>query len=399
VGVDGRWYQLEDAERETAGTNVTLHLKPATTTTAARLHRRRGAARDRQEVLGLRRVPDPAQGRGAELHEGHLGTAEGGSGEDEYREFYKHLTHDWNDPLEHVLVHVEGTVEARALALRPVEGALRFFMREGERRVQLYVKRVFIMDDWEALAAALAALRARRVASDDLSLNVSRESSRRTGRSRPSASTWPPAAGPLKDMKEHAPRSTASSGRSSAPCSGGCWASTRTRTGSRAGAGGVHVVLGADRAGLAGRLRRAHEGGQEAIYYMTASTRARPSARPPGGVPGQGLRGPVLHRPVDELLAAPGPGVPGQEARVGGRGGLLGGGERRGGQAREELRKEQEESWRPLLDSLRARLQDFVKDVRLSSRLTESPACLVGEAGDLSPHLRELFSAPARSRR
>jgi molecular chaperone HtpG len=46
---------------------------------------------------------------------------------------------------------------------------------------------------------------------------------------------------------------------------------------------------------------------------------------------------------------------------------------------------------RELLDLLRARLQEHVKDVRLSSRLTESPACLVGDPGDLSPHLRELF--------
>ena len=44
-----------------------------------------------------------------------------------------------------------------------------------------------------------------------------------------------------------------------------------------------------------------------------------------------------------------------------------------------------------MLDKLRALLQDHVKDVRLSARLKESPACLVGEAGDLSPHLRELF--------
>ena len=50
-----------------------------------------------------------------------------------------------------------------------------------------------------------------------------------------------------------------------------------------------------------------------------------------------------------------------------------------------------EEEFRGLLDKLRALLQDHVKDVRLSSRLKESPACLVGDPGDLSPHLREMF--------
>src|SRR4030095_14542825 len=60
----------------------------------------------------------------------------------------------------------------------------------------------------------------------------------------------------------------------------------------------------------------------------------------------------------------------------------------------EEARKEQEEGLRGLLDTLRARLQDHVKDVRLSSRLTESPACLVGDPGDISPPRRELVRRP-----
>src|SRR5262249_58563259 len=57
----------------------------------------------------------------------------------------------------------------------------------------------------------------------------------------------------------------------------------------------------------------------------------------------------------------------------------------------EEERREQEEGFKDLLLVLRAKLQDHVKDVRLSSRLTSSPACLVGDSGDLSPHMAELF--------
>jgi molecular chaperone HtpG len=57
----------------------------------------------------------------------------------------------------------------------------------------------------------------------------------------------------------------------------------------------------------------------------------------------------------------------------------------------EEARKESEESLKDVLLVLRAKLQDEVKDVRLSGRLTESPACLVGEAGDLSPQMQELL--------
>jgi molecular chaperone HtpG len=57
----------------------------------------------------------------------------------------------------------------------------------------------------------------------------------------------------------------------------------------------------------------------------------------------------------------------------------------------EETRKEGEESLKDVLTVLRAKLQDEVKDVRLSSRLTESPACLVGDPGDLSPQMQELL--------
>jgi molecular chaperone HtpG len=57
----------------------------------------------------------------------------------------------------------------------------------------------------------------------------------------------------------------------------------------------------------------------------------------------------------------------------------------------EEARKESEETLKDVLMALRAALQDEVKDVRLSSRLTESPACLVGDAGDLSPQMQELL--------
>src|SRR5205823_2177079 len=60
-------------------------------------------------------------------------------------------------------------------------------------------------------------------------------------------------------------------------------------------------------------------------------------------------------------------------------------------QRAEEDRKESEESLKDVLLVLRAKLQDDVKDVRLSSRLTDSPACLVGDAGDLSPQMQELL--------
>src|SRR5262249_766485 len=95
--------------------------------------------------------------------------------EEEYREFYKHIAHDWHDPLEHIAVHMEGTLEARALLYIPAKAPFDLWRETGYRGVQLYVKRVFIMDDCkELLPPALRFVRGV-VASDDLSLNVSRE--------------------------------------------------------------------------------------------------------------------------------------------------------------------------------------------------------------------------------
>ena len=96
--------------------------------------------------------------------------------EDEHREFYKHISHDWNDPLEHVLVHMEGGFEARALLYIPSKAPFDLHHRDGSHRgLSLYVKRVFIMDDWRELLPAYLRFVRGVVSSDDLSLNVSRE--------------------------------------------------------------------------------------------------------------------------------------------------------------------------------------------------------------------------------
>ena len=71
--------------------------------------------------------------------------------DEEYHQFYRHISHDWTDPLEIVNLRAEGTFEYEALLFVPARAPFDLFMRDGKRGVQLYVKRVFIMDDCEAL--------------------------------------------------------------------------------------------------------------------------------------------------------------------------------------------------------------------------------------------------------
>src|SRR5260370_39345326 len=95
--------------------------------------------------------------------------------DDEYKEFYKHVSHDWNDPLEIIHTKAEGTFEYQALLFIPSHAPFDLFTRERRRGLQLYVKRVFIMDDCEALIPEYLRFVRGVVDAQDLSLNVSRE--------------------------------------------------------------------------------------------------------------------------------------------------------------------------------------------------------------------------------
>ncbi len=170
-------YTLADADRPSAGTTVTLHLKPVDEEDGLKDY-----TQDRVLKDIVKRYSDfvayPIRLGTETLNSMKAIWARGRDevSEDEHKEFYKHISHDWNDPLEHVSVHVEGGVEARALLYIPSKAPFDLHMRDGvQRGLSLYVKRVFIMDDWRDLLPAYLRFVRGVVSSDDLSLNVSRE--------------------------------------------------------------------------------------------------------------------------------------------------------------------------------------------------------------------------------
>jgi molecular chaperone HtpG len=93
----------------------------------------------------------------------------------EYTEFYRHLTHDWNSPSDHIHLKVEGMQEYTALMYVPEKAPHDLFTRESRRGLQLYVKNVFIMDECRELMPEYLRFVRGLVDSPDLSLNVSRE--------------------------------------------------------------------------------------------------------------------------------------------------------------------------------------------------------------------------------
>jgi molecular chaperone HtpG len=391
----GDGYELTDAERRSPGTTVTLHLKPKDEEDGLRdytdEHVLRDIVKKYSDFVGY-----PVQLKADTLNSRKAIWArpEDEVTEEQYREFYKHLTHDRNDPLEHLLVHVEGTVEARALLYVPSKAPFDLFMRAGERRgVQLYVKRVFIMDDWEALLPPWLRFVRGVVASDDLSLNVSREilqKDRQIQAIRKHLARR--LLGTLKEMKEHRLERY----RKFWPEFGAVLKEGLLGFGENQDRI-LELVMATSTAtpgeltSLAGYVGRMKEG-QEAIYYMTAATQSAAERSPHlEAFKAKGLEVLFFTEPVDELWLRISREFSGKKLVSVAAAASTADASDEEAQRTEEDRKEREESMRDLLDLLRAKLQDHVKDVRLSSRLTESPACLVGDPGDLSPHLRELF--------
>ncbi|HTR00093.1 MAG TPA: molecular chaperone HtpG [Candidatus Acidoferrum sp.] len=95
--------------------------------------------------------------------------------DDEYKEFYKHITHDFTDPLEWSHNKVEGKLEYNSLLYIPKKAPYDLWNRDGARGLKLYVQRIFIMDDAEQFLPLYLRFIKGVVDSNDISLNVSRE--------------------------------------------------------------------------------------------------------------------------------------------------------------------------------------------------------------------------------
>lgn len=95
--------------------------------------------------------------------------------DEEFNDFYRHISHDWENPLEHIYYKAEGTSEFRALLFIPSRPPMDLFYQDGKHGVQLYIRRVFIMNDCKDLIPEYMRFIKGVVDSEDLSLNVSRE--------------------------------------------------------------------------------------------------------------------------------------------------------------------------------------------------------------------------------
>jgi molecular chaperone HtpG len=389
----GDGYTIADAERGTAGTTVTLHLKPKDEEDGLKDYTDEWVLKDL-----VKRYSDfvsyPIRLGADTLNSMKAIWARRPDEvtDEEHREFYKHVSHDWNDPLERISVHVEGSFEAQALLYIPSKAPFDLHLRDGAHRgLQLYVKRVFIMDDWRDLLPPYLRFVRGVVASDDLSLNVSREILQKDRQVQAIRKHLVRRIlGALKEMKEQRPET---------------YRTFWTEFGAVLKEGLVSFEEGQDKLldlvlapstdsaepiALGEYVKRMKDG-QDALYYLTVTSRDAGERSPHlEAFRARGWDVLFFTDPIDELWLRLPRELEGKKLVSVAKGDLHVGSEEDRKKS-EEARKESEEILKDLLTALRARLQDDVKDVRLSNRLTESPACLVGEPGDLSPQMQELL--------
>ena len=308
--------------------------------------------------------------------------------DEEYTEFYRHISHDWSDPLETIQMKAEGTFEYEALLFIPSRAPHDLFQRDGRRGIQLYVKRVFIMDDSRELMPDYLRFVKGVVDAADLSLNISREILQQDRhiqliRRRLAKKVL----ATIKDMMSADQEKY-----------GTLWREfgRAIKEGLLGESDDQKAILdvasfastGTDEpTTLAAYVERMKEG-QDEIYFMTGETRVQVENSPHlEAFKAKGYEVLLLTDPVDEIWVEAVPEYDGKKLQSIARGSVdL-------DSSADEDKPEQQAEFAPLLTWLGETLTDQVKEVRLSTRLTTSPACLVSDAADITPTLEKMYRA------
>jgi len=313
---------------------------------------------------------------------------------EQYTEFYKQISYDTEAPLAYTHNRVEGRSEYTQLLYIPAKAPFDLWNRDKRGGVKLYVKRVFIMDDAEALMPVYLRFVKGVIDSADLPLNVSREllqesrdvkairegSTKRVlgmlegladsddaGEKAKYAAFWKDFGVVLKEGvgEDHA---------------------NHERLTKLLRFASTHADEGVSFADYVSRMKE----GQEAIYYITADSLAAAKSSPQLEIfRKKGIEVLLLIDRVDEWMLSHLYEFDGKSLQSVAKGAVdL-------GKLQDEAEKKQAEeaatAFKPVLDRLKEALKDRAKDVRVTTRLVDSPACLVVEEGDMSGHLARML--------
>jgi molecular chaperone HtpG len=318
----------------------------------------------------------------------------------QYQDFYKQISYDSEPPLAYTHNRVEGRTEYTQLLYVPGKAPFDLWNRDKRGGVKLYVKRVFIMDDAEALMPVYLRFVKGVIDSADLPLNVSREllqESRdvkaiREGSTKRVLSMLEA----LADSEDAAEREKYARfwkdfGAVLKEGMGEDFAN-QERIAKLLRFASTQHDEGVSLADYAGRMKE----GQEAIYYITADTPAAAKSSPQLEIfRKKGIEVLLLTDRVDEWMLSHFHEFDGKPLQSVAKGAFD-----LGKLQDEEEKKQAEaaaEAFKPVLDKLKAALEPRARDVRVTTRLVDSPACIVVEEGDMSAHLARLLKQAGQS--
>ncbi len=400
-------YTLEPAPRRNRGTEVTLHLREGEDELLEPWSVK-GIVRKYSDHIGLPIVlvgesqVDPVSrefmpGKEETLNQASALWARPKSeiSDAQYREFYKHVAHDFEDPLAWAHARVEGRQEYTQLLYLPARAPVDLWERHARHGVKLYVQRVFIMEDAEHLMPAYLRFVRGVIDADSLPLNVSREilqQSRDLEAIRGGCSKR--ILGLLEDLAANQPEKYAT-----------FWsefgrvfkegaaedAANRERIAKLLRFASTHAEGEAQSVSLADYVARMKPG-QDRIWYVTAESFGAARSSPHLEVfRRKGVEVLLLGERVDEWLVSSLTEFEGKPLASVARGGLdL-------GELADETERKDTEAKRKEFGELTGRLKqalgERVKDVRVTQRLTDSPACLVADEHDMSANLARILRA------
>ncbi len=403
-------YTIADSTRDDFGTSVMLHFKDDQTDFLERWRvgelvkrysdfiaypirfRRIDVPKDEKEEDRKRREEDEA--KPLNTMTALWKRAKKDVKKEEYAEFYKHLSHDWKDPLETIPFSGEGAVEFKALLFLPKEAGMELYMPQTKHGLSLYVRNVFIGDDFEMLLPEYLRFVKGVVDSSDLPLNVSREMLQDDAViARIKSAVTSKILSTLEDLKKKGEDYLKFWNAF------GCVLKEGIRSDYANAERIKKLVLYPSARTEAGKLVsladyvKAMAPGQTDIYYLCAPKVETARTSPQ-------LEQALKHKcdvllfcdPVDEWLVDSLGEFEGKKFVDIGRGDVQFGTETER-EAEKTANEKSATELKPLLESIKKQLEADVSEVRLSTRLADSPACLVATANGLSPAMERMLRA------
>ncbi len=390
-------YTIENIEKASRGTEITLHLREGEEGLLD-AWRIKSIVRKYSDHIQLPIVMKDEEGNDEALNQASALWARPKSEitQEQYDEFYKHVAHDHEAPLAHVHARVEGNQEYTQLLYIPSRAPFDLFDRESRHGIKLYVRRVFIMDDAEQLMPQYLRFVKGVVDSNDLPLNVSREilqESKTIEAIRSGCVKKVLAMIEDLDAEKYA-KFWKEFGRVMKEGVGEDF-SNREKIAKLLRFASTRLDTEEESVSLSDYVSRMKEG-QEKIYYVTAETFAAAKNSPHLEIfRKKGIEVLLLSDRVDEWLVSNLHEFEGKQLQSVAKGGLD-----LGSLEDEEEKKEQEKEsgeYKDLVERIKRELEDKVKEVRVTHRLTESPACLVSDQHDMGMNLERLLKSAGQN--